>query len=384
MSDVAEACARLIPVVYDVALGARSVTDVLRDFARICGVERASITTALPSGRKVIAASAGVDAAMIESYNREFYLFDMIVPQAGARPVAFIPGTSAAEAIYPGYQRSDFYHAWARPHGAHQVAFATGEAPGGAKASLLLVADSSERRFGRSEQLKALGLVAPHVFNMLRLADRLRALQAADASFLAMIERAPSGVVLLDDQGRVVHVTRQAREALASADGLALTAGGLRAADPAAQRRVAAAVAAALGRDPRGMETEGEPVVVPRPSGSHYVLQVIALPRWRDDAELRAVIGAGRDRAVMITLAEPSRAARPRQDTLRQAFGLTAAESGVALKVLEGVALRSIAADSGVGVATVRSHLLRVFAKTGVHRQAELVRLLSSLATELG
>lgn len=378
MSHVAEACARLIPDVYEAALGRRSVTQVLRDFARICAAERASINTVLPSGRKAIAVSVGVDAAMIESYNAEFHRLDTVVPQAGARPVAFIPGTSAAAAIYPGYERSDLYNAWARPHGAHQIAFATGDAPGGAKASLLLVAEAPDRRFGRAEQLTALGLVAPHVFQMLRLADGLRAVRSAEASFLAMIEAAASGVLLLDEGGRVVHVTARARDILDRGDGLRLTARGLSAAAPAVHRRIEAMIAGVLGRGAGGL---GCAVIVPRPSGSApYLLRAVPLPRRREEEEIRALLGPGRGRAALLTLADPARAPRLDPQTLRQAFGLTPAEAAVALGILDGAEPRRIAAETGVGIATVRSHLLRVFEKTGVHRQVDLSRLLGGLA----
>ena len=378
MSHVAEACARLIPDVYEAALGRHSVTQVLRDFARICGTERAAIISALPSGRKTIALGADVDAGMIESYNSEFHRLDIIVPQAGARPVVFIPGTSAAAAIYPGYEQSDLYNAWARPHGAHQIAFATGDAPGGAKASLLLVAEASDRRFGRAGQLTALGLVAPHVLQMLRLADGLRAVRSAEASFLAMIEAAASGVLLLDEGGRVVHATARARDILDRADGLRLSARGLSAAAPAVQRRIEAMIAGVLGRGAGGL---GGAVAVPRPSGSApYLLRAAPLPRRREDDEIRALLGPGRSRAAMLTLADPACAPRPERGALRQAFGLTPAEAEVALRILDGASPRRIAAETGVGVATVRSHLLRVFEKTGVHRQVDLLRLLGGLA----
>lgn len=292
--------------------------------------------------------------------------------------MAFIPGTSAAAAIYPGYERSDLYNAWARPHGAHQIAFATGDAPGGAKASLLLVAEASDRRFGRAEQLTALGLVAPHVIQMLRLADGLRAVRSAEASFLAMIEAAAPGVLLLDEGGRVVHVTARARDILDRGDGLRLTARGLCAAAPAVHRRIEAMIAGVLGRGAGGL---GCAVIVPRPSGSApYLLRAVPLPRRREEEEIRALLGPGRGRAALLTLADPARAPRLDPQTLRQAFGLTPAEAGVALGILDGAEPRRIAAETGVGIATVRSHLLRVFEKTGVHRQVDLSRLLGGLA----
>ena len=56
-------------------------------------------------------------------------------------------------------------------------------------------------------------------------------------------------------------------------------------------------------------------------------------------------------------------------------YGLTTAEAGVVIEVIPGGGREDIARRLGVSVATVRTHLIRIFAKTGVRRQAELVRL---------
>lgn len=57
-------------------------------------------------------------------------------------------------------------------------------------------------------------------------------------------------------------------------------------------------------------------------------------------------------------------------------LGLTAAETRIATRLVDGRSPREIAAELGVGVSTVRTHLARIFAKTGTSRQAELVSFL--------
>jgi DNA-binding CsgD family transcriptional regulator len=60
----------------------------------------------------------------------------------------------------------------------------------------------------------------------------------------------------------------------------------------------------------------------------------------------------------------------------RERFALTGAESRVAIEVAEGRKPSDIAGRLGLSVHTVRSHLKRIFQKTGVHSQAGLVRAL--------
>ncbi|MGH7750111.1 MAG: response regulator transcription factor, partial [Candidatus Dormibacteria bacterium] len=62
---------------------------------------------------------------------------------------------------------------------------------------------------------------------------------------------------------------------------------------------------------------------------------------------------------------------------------LTPAESRVAIALFEGLTKAQIARKLDLSFFTVRGHLARVFDKTRVHRQAELVALISRLGTPL-
>ena len=69
----------------------------------------------------------------------------------------------------------------------------------------------------------------------------------------------------------------------------------------------------------------------------------------------------------------------PSDDDLRQLFEFTAAETKVALMLCRGRAPKEIARELRLSVATVRSHVSALLAKTGTSRQVQLVSLLTSL-----
>jgi DNA-binding CsgD family transcriptional regulator len=69
--------------------------------------------------------------------------------------------------------------------------------------------------------------------------------------------------------------------------------------------------------------------------------------------------------------------AAPAQDTLRELFGLTRTEAAITAALAEGHGLAQIAAQFHIGLGTVRSHLKTILAKTGTHRQAQLVALVA-------
>jgi DNA-binding CsgD family transcriptional regulator len=77
---------------------------------------------------------------------------------------------------------------------------------------------------------------------------------------------------------------------------------------------------------------------------------------------------------VAIFVMDPGQVADPSVEQLRQQFGLTPAEAAVACEVVKGFGVIECASAIGISQATARTHLHRVFEKTGTNRQAQLVR----------
>jgi DNA-binding CsgD family transcriptional regulator len=85
---------------------------------------------------------------------------------------------------------------------------------------------------------------------------------------------------------------------------------------------------------------------------------------------------AAHGRLVAIFVVDPSAAADPSPEQLRAQFGLTAAEAAFACAIVSGEGLRECARAIGIAEATARTHLHRIFEKTGTKRQAQLVRVI--------
>src|SRR5262249_51422893 len=88
--------------------------------------------------------------------------------------------------------------------------------------------------------------------------------------------------------------------------------------------------------------------------------------------------------AALVLIVDAERAAHLPPEDLQNLFHLTPAEVEVAILVLRGHGLQSVADELRVTLSTARTHLQSVFEKTGTHRQAELVRMLIELATTNG
>jgi DNA-binding CsgD family transcriptional regulator len=81
----------------------------------------------------------------------------------------------------------------------------------------------------------------------------------------------------------------------------------------------------------------------------------------------------------MAVLVDPDRRWMPTEIALRASFGFTPAEAKLAARISSGAPLNAVAASLGITKQTLKSLLKIVFAKAGVHRQAELVALIGGL-----
>ncbi|MFW5925286.1 MAG: helix-turn-helix transcriptional regulator [Myxococcota bacterium] len=116
------------------------------------------------------------------------------------------------------------------------------------------------------------------------------------------------------------------------------------------------------------------------PRHGHYYLTLPEAPGTEPpEREAREANALARMLAFMVGADEPPPLG---ERDLQERWKLTPMEARVALGVGRGYSVRKIAAGLGIGVETVRTHLKRVYAKTGARRQSELTRLVISRETQ--
>jgi DNA-binding CsgD family transcriptional regulator len=80
----------------------------------------------------------------------------------------------------------------------------------------------------------------------------------------------------------------------------------------------------------------------------------------------------------IILIAKSEAAEKTNLLQLREDYSLTAAEARFAIEIIAGDGIQAAADRLSISKATARTHLSRIFHKTGTRRQAELVRMLIS------
>jgi DNA-binding CsgD family transcriptional regulator len=88
-----------------------------------------------------------------------------------------------------------------------------------------------------------------------------------------------------------------------------------------------------------------------------------------------------KDAAVLVFVVDPARRTSIPVAQMMDAYGLTQAEARVALTSSSGSTIDETARLLGLSPNTIKTHLRRVFAKTGTGRQAELARLIAAIGS---
>ena len=223
-----------------------------------------------------------------------------------------------------------------------------------------------------SGQVDTIRRLLPHIRQTVRVQQALAGASALGASLAQLLDATGLGIVQLDECGRIVAANDRARDLLRAGDGLFDEGGYLYARtrqDNAKLQGLLTRAQPALGVEGAG----GSTMVRRAPDLPPLLLHVNPVGRQETAWWVSPV-------AVLVLVVDP--ASQPRIDpaVTAAALGLTEMESRVAVLLAQGMSVRQIAAATGRKESTIRSHVKHAFAKHGLSRQAELVRLVLSLA----
>jgi len=234
--------------------------------------------------------------------------------------------------------------------------------------------------FGRHEDagpvtepiLDGLRFLAPHIRRAVVISGILAAEREKSATFEAALDAAPSGVVLVERDGRIVHANPAAQAILDSGDPLRNERGRLALSGSVVNGHLDAAIAAAAQGDV-SIGRRGGAIPGQRADGSLYVVHIMPLA----DRIVQAGVPARTVAAVFIA----DRAEEPQfaVDAATLVYGLTPTEARVLELILRGTSSAEIGQTMSIAQSTLKWHTLQLFEKTGLHRRADLIRLAAQL-----
>jgi DNA-binding CsgD family transcriptional regulator len=230
----------------------------------------------------------------------------------------------------------------------------------------------SERQgsFGEND-LHFLEILLPHIQRALALCFRMDSYRALQCVEDAVLDRLAAGIILLDRRAQVIYTNAAARAHTREGGELRIRRANVFTHSAAHGRHLGALIQNAL----RGAASGS--MSVPRSDGQHLVILVMSV-RGRDIDRFE---GQGlRDAAVLLYIVDPANRAEIPVALISDTYGLSPAEAKIALAISSGLSIPEAAAGLGLSPNTVKTHLRRVFSKTGTGRQAELARLLTMMS----
>lgn len=377
MSDTSEAekNSALVGEIYDAALDPAMWTGVLATIADFTGA-RAGALAVIDSTAAVVEArhQYGVDPSEMQAYSKTYAQLDPLtgVPFFGVGEIVSLPDLVP----YEEYRQGRFYQEWAQPQGWIDVASAVLEKSPTSCAFLGIVRDKSAGMVDGEMRRRIAGLV-PHVRRAVLIGKAIDFRRAETAALAETLDGLSAGMFLVDARGQIAHANVAGRAILGADDFLRSIRGKLVAGDTQVNQALRDVFAiAAQGNAALGIKGIALPLIAH--DGERYVAHVLPLTSGarRDAGVMHTAIAA-----VFVRKAALETPSRP--EVIGRAFKLTPMELRVLIAVVEVGGVPEVATALGVAETTIKTHVGRLFEKTGAGRQADLVKLVAGFSTPL-
>jgi DNA-binding CsgD family transcriptional regulator/PAS domain-containing protein len=373
MSEVEEVSS-LIGDIYDAALDPSLWVGVLHKARAFVGGSAAAVFSkdATRKCLNVYYDDGGVDPHWKQLYFDRYAKLD---PLTTGHVLAEIERPVSTVDLFPyaEFVETRFYKEWAEPQGL--VDFVTAVLDRSATSAAMfgvfrhqrdgLVDDATRRR---------MRLIVPHIRRAVLISRTIDLRTAEAATFADVLDGLSAAMFLVDETGRIVHANASGHAMLHESSILRTAGGKLIAIEAGAAQSLSEIFPAAGGGD-TALGIKGIAVPLRARDGDHYVAHVLPLTsgvRRRAGTSYAAVAALFVHKAALQSPSPP--------EVIAKLYGLTPSELRVLLGIVQVGGVPETAEALGVAEATVKTHLHRLFAKTGAARQADLVKLVAGFA----
>jgi DNA-binding CsgD family transcriptional regulator len=347
---------------------------VLEQFAAIFGASSAHLaedTLAATEGRLL---SFGTDPAFTRLYAERYAMRNVLWQRMVKRSLDEVM-TDRMIISKEELRRSEFYNEFLAPQSGEELLISVALKKTDRASTVILL---RPERFGAWEprHMEELAAFTSHLRRALQVGQSVGELRIVHGLASEALHRLEHAVILVSAQARVLFANRGADAILVDGKGLSIRKGRLaarRPSDDAALLRLIDNAARSRTGGSLAITREG------RPSLLIIVMPPSAEARWAFHDPPSAIL----------FVKDMERPATLSLTAFAHHFELSPAETAMVRELVRGDGAMAAAARLGISWTTARTHLSHVFQKTGMHRQAELIRLISEwnvsfLAEEAG
>jgi DNA-binding CsgD family transcriptional regulator len=364
----------LIDEIYDAALDAARWPHVLATCVNFVGGAAAAIfvkNCEEPNG--YILYAHGISASFRKNYSEQYVQFE---PIGSAKIVAGLESQIATNELIScdKFLAPRVYREWARPQGL--IDFVGSTLDRSSETVVTFGVFRNEMDGVIDDEVRArVRMLVPHIRRALLIGSAIDSKKAQVSTFAATLDGLSAGVFLVSSAGRIVYANPAANDILYAGALLTAVNGKLGVTDEKTNNTLHALI--------EGL-TKGEikPIGIHFPliadDGERYIAHVLPLGAVGQHAS------SGAHSAVAAVFVRKAAAeALPPPELIAATYRLTPAELRVLLAILEIGGVPEVAVALNVAETTVKTHLGRLFEKTGVRRQADLVKLAAGFISPL-
>jgi DNA-binding CsgD family transcriptional regulator len=306
----------------------------------------------------------------VSAYREQFFSLDPFVSLPLGKVVAL-------EDILPDKDlvTSDYYLHYLKPINLFRILGVDTSEPGGMLARLRFSRSASEARFKTTER-HLLTLLTPHLSRAIEIYAKLNRMTSERDLYAGAVNQLSVASIILDEQGRMLTTNAVGRALLDQGEGLSLRDGHLHIEGRDINKELQEALTNIIRAQLHGETSVVRALRVPRPGGRSdlgLVVRPVPASQWSEGQV---------SPSAAVFISDPDLQESTSRPILGALFDLTPAEANLATLLARGLSLAQVSVAQNISQHTARAQLKSIFAKTGVSRQAELVRLvLKSVAS---
>lgn len=316
------------------------------------------------TGAPLHADLADTDDWELKIYREEFFALDPFLNLPLGQVIAL-------EDILPDEElvASDYYLHYLKPIDLFRILGVDTQEPGGMLARLRFSRRRSEPCFSPRDR-ELLEYIAPHLQRAIQIYAKLNRTTSERDLYAGAVDQLSVATIILDEQGQLLNTNAIAKAMLEEGDGIGLKGPHLHVNGRDTNIRLQAALRAVISAQ-QNRETS--------------VVRALSVPRGGDRSDLGLVIrpvptsqwSEGQSSpCAAVFISDPDMHDSASQHVLGELLGLSPAEANLAILLTRGLSLAEASETQNISQHTARAQLKSIFAKTGVSRQAELVRLI--------
>lgn len=375
----AEALSCLIGDIYDTVLDQSLWPGVLRQLAVFVGGSAASLFAKRSSGDsgKAFYQDGNIPVAYEQSYFEQYIRLD---PSAVGQFCFEIGEAFSTEDLldYTEFLTSRFYNEWVQPQGLVDF-LAVALDKSAENVAFFGVFRNARQGLADAGMRRRMNLIVPHVRRAVLIGKTIAVKTAESAALADSFDSLMAAVFLVDAGGRMVHSNAAGLSLIAANDIVHARSGVLSLHDTDLGQTLRHILAPNSGN-------KNDPVIAASPvalavcsqSGQYYSAHILSL-----SSGVRMMAGAGYKAAAAIFIQAATLESRAPAETIARSWKLTPSELRVLLAIVEVGGIPETSLALGIGQSTVKTHLGHLYAKTGTHRQADLVKLVAGFSNPL-